>query len=919
MFNYLNVTYNQLLQEFQTRLKSDERFKNLASSTIYGMFTEMLAAVTDMTNFYIQRQAEESFISTARLDSSIIKHCKNLGYSPRRAVPARCELVIKLKGPLPSTLKAGTQIWFNRDMTKLSFGGNPYTLDCGYSYTFTAEDIANGSSADWEKLLTYAVPHQNVEYMPLIGINYYSKNSTGGYDYNVTDTSPIMCFQAEQKTVEILGASNRDKLGKPCQFYDIDDLTFSNWFGKRDPFAFSENVYDPTVSWCKVGIGPDEDTAMRDENLYDIELQSIYLNEKILELAGILPETPIKACLIDTNPDKTVRVTFSAEPYIADIGLRTDKDNLYVKYLSTNGKECNMTGVTGAIMTHSNQINVTVDGNIVNMTNNVQFLINSDIYGGDDFESQASMKINAPVYYSSRGKLVTRDDFMSYFRSLSSPINVQTAMVFGQNDMELSTGTVLPLCQNNIIYCLAGHIYLKNNDGNWDIRNILTDDNFNSVDAFSLYGDKYRDHLCDYVKMLHSYDSYYNLMYTANAEEQWLKNIRLINKNCAFNTEINTVLLSIPPYIQYFDVVGTVYVKPLTDIESYMNDMKNRVYEYLDSRVAKHQEIYKSEIAKLYNEHPATVSTDIDFKISDIVKSRPMNYEWRKNISPYEFTQDKTLDSYKAARNTVNTDEKFEEQYGKHWWNVLKISKLDSMGHKLSPKMFENRNIILVLNDKTHTNYNFSASVSSDDTYIYLTTFAVQKCTVTEPEFPFDYENPNEYNFIISLPVTADYYSTSELSVEKASEYGLDGKTVNDIIVELDEWLRGLYGTSEANRAIQLPYYVMTYHETTRAEEIKRKGNLQYDGEHTLSENTFWTYFVHKILTNYYKDNIKVDTDVTGERWNQAVKLIMDIYPLVKPGICDSILDSSNNITNFSTKMERACLRNCINIAYSQV
>ena len=78
MLNYLNVTYNQLLQDFKARLASDERFKNIGSSTIYGMFMEMIAAVTDMTNFYIQRTAEEGFISTARLDSSIIKHCKNL-------------------------------------------------------------------------------------------------------------------------------------------------------------------------------------------------------------------------------------------------------------------------------------------------------------------------------------------------------------------------------------------------------------------------------------------------------------------------------------------------------------------------------------------------------------------------------------------------------------------------------------------------------------------------------------------------------------------------------------------------------------------------------------------------------------------------------------------------------------------------
>ena len=331
MLNYLNVTYNQLVQQFQARLKSDPRFKNITSATIFGMFTEMLAAVTDMTNFYIQRTAEEGFISTAKLDSSIIKHCKNLGYNPRRPVPARCELIIRIKGPLPSTLTAGTEVFFNRDTTKLMFNGNPFILDYGYSYVFTEEDIINGSSSDWYRDLTFAVPQESSEYIPLIGINLY----------NTVNTTPIKCFQAEQKIVEFLGTANIKKLGEPCQFYDVDDVNFSNWYGKRDPYAFIENVYDPTLSWCQVGIGADEVDAFNKENIYKIETQSIYLSDDIINLNGKLPEEPLKICLIDTNPDKTVRITFSSEPNIASIGLKTDKDNLYVKYLTTKGKEAN--------------------------------------------------------------------------------------------------------------------------------------------------------------------------------------------------------------------------------------------------------------------------------------------------------------------------------------------------------------------------------------------------------------------------------------------------------------------------------------------------------------------------------------------------------------------------------------------------
>lgn len=920
MLNYLNVTYNQLLQQFQARLKSDPRFKNLTSATIYGMFTEMLAAVTDMTNFYMQRTAEECFISTAKLDSSIIKHCKNLGYNPRRPVPARCELIIRLKGPLPANLIAGTQVFFGRDTTKLMFNGNPYTLDCGYSYQFTEEDILNGSSSDWYKDLTFAVPHNQVEYIPLIGINLYNTNNT----------TPIKCFQAEQKLVEFLGTANISKLGEPCQFYDIDDVTFTNWYGKRDPFAFSENVYDPEQSWCQVGIGSNSSDAFNPENLYTIELQSIYLNDDIVNLNGKVPEKPLKVCLIDTNPDKTVRVTFGSEAFIADIGLKSDKDNLYVKYLSTVGMEANITGVRGAVMTHNNQINASVKGSIVPLTNNVQFIINSDIYGGENFESQDSMKINAPAYFSSRGKLVTKDDFMSYFRALSSPINVQTAMIFGQQDIECNKENY-PLNQNNIYYCLAGHVYLKNPGGNWDIRNVLTENDFYSIDAFSIYGDQYLNHLCDYVKLLYSYGSYYNVQYKQDAEEQWLRNIRLINANCRFNTEINSVIMSLPPYIQYFDAVGTVYVKPLTDIESYMTEMKNKIYEYLDSRIATHKEIYKSEIIKLYNEHPATVSTNINFKVSDIIKSHTAKYYWDKKSSPdYEFILDRSLDTYtsiiakyKIEPGGKTKEAQFADEYGQYAWNKLRIPNIDAYKNKLIGKMFEDRNIEIdfLKTDKkdgydidvTMTPpgpFKFSAEISEDESYIILIPKAMQKNNAIA------LDQIDKFNIL--LPQESDFYSTSQFSDTRADEYDLPASDVHQIEIFINNWLNNdLYTVTSILRddGINLPYSITTHDTKTREETILRKGNIILSNEKTLSEQSFWSYLVPYILTTYYKD-INSESDINGDAWTHATKLIMDLYPRFKPGICDSILDNNNNITNFSTEMERACLRNLINVEY---
>lgn len=951
--NYLNVTYEQLLADFRARLNSDPHFKNIGSATIYGMFQEMLCACMDMTNFYMQRTAEEAFISTARLDSSVIKHGKNLGYNPRRAVPARCELIIRLKGPLPKAVTMGTQIFFNQETTDLNFNGNKYILDSSYSYVLTQEDIVNGQSSDWIKELRFSVPTESATYIPLQGISYYNTNQT----------APIKCFQGERKTVEILGTANMEKIGEPNQFYDIDDLDFSDWYGKRDPFGFKNNAFNKELSWCKVGIGPDEDDAFNDDNLYEVETQSIYLNDNVLNIKGNEPPlTPLKVCLIDTNSDKTVRVSFSTEPKICDIGLKSYKDNLYVRYIATKGKECNTTGVKGSIMSHNNQINVSVDGNIINMTNNVQFIINSDIYGGEYFENQDSIRINAPAYFSSCGKLVTKDDFTSYFRALTSPIAVQNALVCGQMDIE--TDNVLhKLIQNNIFYCLMGHLYVKNN-GNWSPRNLLTATD-NNNNAFTIYGENYLDHLCDFIKMLYSYEGYYNKIFDTSCNEQWVKNANLIFNNVKHKIEVNSILMPMVPFLQYYDIVGTVYVDPLTDIAEYTNEMKNKVYEYLDQKAAKERKIYKSEIIDIYNQNDKTKAVDIDIKISDIVKSTPMTFNWSGMYnSNFHLYQDKTLDTYKDA--AANPEINIDTVYGKGWWNKIAISKIDQYGNSLTENLFKDRRVvynITFLNvDETTGNtskqtlsYALKCDVNSDDEFIYLYPYTLQRQSDgTSYRFMDTRTDYNRYkaqiissedpevktvtgdgiiSFEINISTNADFYSTSNLSPYNVEDYMIDSNDILNVENSLKNWLNYLQETNGANRAIPLPYTVntsvtdLTSTEVikTREETFMRKGNLIMSNDKTLSEQSFWNYFVPTfILDAIYKHSgtgrnaITETTEYDAEEWKAASKLIMDIYALIKPGICDSILDENNNIVNFSSDLEMPVLFNKIEVKYKQ-
>lgn len=907
--NYTNITFESLLEDFKNRLASDPRFANISSASIYQMFMEMICACMDMTNYYMQRTAEESYIDTARLDSSLIKLGKNLGYNPRRRVPAKCNLQIQIKGPLPQATQPGDTVVFNQDVVDLVFQGRHFILDSSYSYTFSSEDMEGKNSTSWKKTLELACPSQYVHYMPLQGKSLY----------NAANLVPISCFQGVKVVKEILGNANLGKLGKIAQYYDIDDITFSNWYGKRDPYAFYKGNYSPRLSWTKVGIGENQNEALDDKHVFDIEETSIYLNEHLQQLENI-PATPLKICQIETNYDKTVRVRFGNDNYMVCPGLTKKNQNLYVQYLQTDGKEANQTGTSGAQMTNNTSFYLQHKGEIIDITNNITFIIASDIFQGEEFESQDSIRINAPAYFSSRNKLVTKGDFISYFRGLSTPINVQTALVFGQQEIEDFDNKLYKYVQNYVFYSLIGHMYAKQG-GNYYPRNVLTDKD-DVDDPFSLYSDEYLDHIADYVKMIKSFDGYYNQQYNDTPQEQWLKNIKIIRDNCQDRMEINSRILSIPPMVQYFDLVGRAKVKSNTKLQEYKTNIENKIYEYLDNRNGTTQKIYKSDLIKFYTDEEDTLNVDLDLKVSSIIRADAIQYHWENptitgQTTAYGagyLTQDTSLDSLAQFNHSPQLA---QQEWGPNWRNVIRVTQKDLYNAFLDPKMLEGCRVLIQLTNIYKNNQ------KKDEEYIIKVDKVIEKNTgEDEAYFEICPQNALVFNanyedtavITINVPKENDFFSKSSFSTYKTDEYKLSHLQIIGIERMLNNWLNHGLTIEEADRAIPLPYKVYANETVTREETYMRKGYELTNYENTISEKAFWMYFIPKIIRTYYYKHIQEDTAMDSPWWKAITVLIQDLYCLCKPAFCDNILDEGNNIVNFSMSNEVAVVR--INVEY---
>lgn len=853
--NYTRLTYQEILEDFQNRLKNDPRFSKLSSAAIFGMFTEMLAGTIDMTNFFMQRTAEEGFIDTAKLDSSIIKHGKTLGYNPKRSVPAQAEIVLTLKGPLPAGLGAGATVYFSQKDTNFSFNNKKYILSTDYSYTFDKDDIEAGQSSTWSKQIVLSKKSSDMNYIELAGTK----------EYRTSATEPIMIYQGEFKTVNFDGSDNSRKLGKNYQYYDINDITFSDWYGKRDPFAYKNGIYKKTKGYTKVGIGKTEAEAFKSENLFDIEDYSIYINDKVLEATN--PDEPLNVCQIVSNQDKTMRLQFG-DGFIVKCGLKTSDEKIYVQYLSTEGAVANAVGTTGSVLNTSSRFFATQQGAVVDVTSNIQFVLNSNIYGGADFEEQQSIKNNAPKYYASGDRLVTKPDFISWLNRLTTPINVKNAVVMGQGEVEdhdyiIGEGNAqekpyqyLPLLQNIILYYISTSPYVINGKEN-TFKNPFVDDP-SIKEPLTIYSnsENYLSHLADYAKLISNFEDVYANQYNeATNGDTFKKNIKLIRDAAEPKMMMNSKLIAMPPIFHLYDVYGTVEVESLSEIQKYKLEVENDVYKWLAENTSFNSPIYKSDIIKIYNQKEGTKYADLDIKVSSLVY---VNDDSATIVKNNDISVIITKESNDLNIVTLNIPKS------------LTTSGTNNI--PVSVQLFEDKLV------------GFDIKVNTDIIKINKAPTEISESSDYVAVIFDVYENINsnsaELNSNITIMPNSLYNAGTEQ--EKISEEFTGIVTEGKPRVDIE--LKNIPEDHINEKADK------NYPKTVRLDQLIRK----IAGTNGFSEKKFWN-----IIAN---NNLYDDPNLVS--W----------YKFYKPAMSDNVLDNNNNIVNYSMACEMPIIR--LNVTY---
>lgn len=874
--DYSKVTHEQLLEQFKNRIISDPRFKDMSAAAIYQMYMEMMAGTFDMLHFYLGRTAEEMFLDSAKLDSSIIKLSKNLGYNPKRAIPATANIAIRLKGPLPKNAADGDVIWFNNELLQLKFNNKPYRLDHCYSYTLNADDIANGvNNPNWSKTIEYSIPSdidQNKGWIPLTS--------------EASHLDKIKIVQCEIKTKEIYAVANAEHLTESYQCYDIDDIKFSNYYGLRDPFANTGDEYKPLDGWCKVGIGLNKTDAFSEEKICDIEIENIYCNSKVKAANDKLDITKkLNVCRIESNQDKTVRISFG-DGSIVNNGFNNDDEILYVQYVVTDGYSANTPDVIGSVLTNSSRIMAQGAGKLYDITDNIVFTLTTNISNGDDFESALRMKNSAAVYFASRGQLVNTKDFNDYFRSMSRPIQAKNAVAWHTRSLRTTTnlksGEVLTNIFNHslentkdiVFYTVIGDLYESLGNNQYRVKMLYTDSDSAQVGLTTLYNtaEDFRNHIGDYAKCCYDASNVTNII----EEQQAATNPFTVNTSKIYNDieeklQFGVVPISIPPIVQYFDLVGTVELDRTTNVSKYKNDVESKIYKWLVDRQKFNNKIYKSDIIKLIYDNAATKSVNVDLTPSSLTRDTS-NYFRFDNLQrqptdsnvPYITGTDGYSNNVIVIPITANYNEINTQTSTK--MSVAKFTSALTIG--------------VCVNDVNHNNIQY---VTIDS----VTELADGRIQITLNKANYDFGSDSATKLWIGFNTAEEAYTGStNVSYGMLNELS-DGQQINATI----------------ETPVPLPY------------ETEVPGSIGSD-----------PMYIHNLT--YLRKNNKYELNTLTEKsFNTALAQLdyamyvynyNDYYKSLKYIIEDNILDDNNNIINFTLPNEIAVVRVKLNYTYGR-
>lgn len=580
--NYTGLTYEEIKLQVENLLRGDPRFRNFVDSAIYKTVIDMFAATADLTNYYIERTAEESYLDTARHLSSGILLANQMGYVVRRASPAYTALKIVIRGPIPG-LVGGEQISIPA-YSSMTFAGKTYILRYNYIIEIDSTQAAALASSAGVVVITEAE----------------RTDITVG---QTTSDVAIEAVQGELRTVDITPQINQ--YGSRFQKYSLDIPEFSNVYGSADfGYDATTNTANLEKNITRVYV---KSTTYLDQSLeYEIDRRSIVLNTRIVDAED--PSTE-RVCLIKTNKDTTIDLQFG-DGIVGALGPTTTDQYIKVDYFVTDGSGGNQVGLIGNKLNYTGNT-IFINGSIP-VTGNIEFYFLSNCTGGADFETLESIKASAPGIYQALDRIVTKGDYSAFMKTIVDPIDMRYGVAWGESE-EASARAVASVREmfNSVIVSGLGDLYQANSEGLFRPKEVAIDQTSydDNSDCITTYAEG--NSAIDYLPQ-----SYYNFyvagdMVNAATIQENNPNLSRLIKQFDNRSQITVKNYYITPLVQRFELQGNVYLRGFSNTNTVRTSIENTIYSNLNGTTKYAEPIYLSTLIDIIQSDNSVVKSDL--------------------------------------------------------------------------------------------------------------------------------------------------------------------------------------------------------------------------------------------------------------------------------------------------------------------
>lgn len=583
--DYTNLTYDDIKSNLINKISEDPRFKSFREGPLYSQVVEIFSSMADLVNFNIERRAEENFLETSNLKSSTIVGAQSIGYVPARPIPAKTTLKFRLIRPIPTSF-LGKTIQF-RNRTRFLYEGVPLVINKTFNYTVTDADTTLTGFKDIEYTYLSTPVLNSLDFIPLSAAN------------------AIYAYQGQFTSAGVLAAEN-STLGEKYQSYELTNTeTLSNYYGNED-FGYDDDTgdVDYDLNFTNVTVGGVE---------YTVDRRSL-INEKSLESL----DAGQKYCVIKTLSDGSVKILFG-DGNIAAKGPTTTTDDLILSYFSTFGLAGNRVGVVGKKLVCLDQI-FSTDGQ--DATSYFEFYFTSNLIDGSDLESVESIKTNASSIFYSLDRCVTKRDYTSYLKSLTSPIDIKNAIAWGEAEesgTQISSPVPRPALANIALFTGIASLYdLTGTE--YSVKPLsavtLDGDFVESTSASPSYG--YFSNVAALKDNgIDSDTGTVGIMKLRQSYTSGSDNVVAVKTKIRQRQQFDVENFYITPIIHNFKLSGNIYVNRLVDRSLVRNKINNAIYEFLEQRADFYVPIYLSNIIELVEGYKEVVNADLYFEPSE--------------------------------------------------------------------------------------------------------------------------------------------------------------------------------------------------------------------------------------------------------------------------------------------------------------